>query len=35
MFEATRKYGRYTRPFGGLIMLSLGLILIFFPTLLR
>jgi hypothetical protein len=29
------KYGRYTRPFGGLIMLSLGLILIFFPTLLR
>jgi hypothetical protein len=29
------KYARYTKPFGGAIMLTLGVVLIFFPTLLR
>ncbi len=29
------KYARYTRPVGGVIMLALGVMLVFFPTLLR
>jgi hypothetical protein len=29
------KYARYTKPAGGVIMLALGVVLIFFPTLLR
>ncbi len=29
------KYARYTKPLGGVIMLTLGVVLIFFPTLLR
>lgn len=29
------KYARYTKPFGGLIMLALGIMLIFFPNLMR
>ena len=29
------KYARYTKPFGGAIMFGLGVVMIFFPTLLR
>ena len=29
------KYAAYTRPVGGIIMLAVGIVMVFFPTLLR
>ena len=33
--ELGEKYAVYTKPVGGVIMLAVGIIMIFFPTLLR
>jgi len=29
------KYARYTKPAGGLVMIALGIMMVFFPTALR